>query len=428
MAGTSVKGDMTLLVDELGLEAAFRFSPSSGGAEWTADGLARLLAEARVSGVSSRRLEEVLRSFAPAKAPVTEIVAKGQAPEAGLPEEAEWNDLETPPEYKPFEAESIAGAAGPELYRVRIERVARERTVKKAGAFPFMPSREEKTVEYEKVEVREPVVVDTRVIRSFWVPKGTLVARTAPARPGKPGKSVQGKPIPPGRDEDANFHIGTGLSREKGDIVSAEAGFVRVGARWADIVPFHSGDYAIRLSGDNSTVLLDYSPGDKRLPPPDAAAILQEAVELGQSVESLIGIEETASALLKATRSGQALTGYSLSGDRDAAATVEISPDKLKATLSVMKGRGKGKPLELSMVSAALSGHRLKGVKVDKLKADVLAFFKGKETELFRYPLAEGKDPVKGKARSTRRSPRRPPGCRALPGASTSFLLPPLPG
>ncbi|PKL07397.1 MAG: hypothetical protein CVV51_14310, partial [Spirochaetae bacterium HGW-Spirochaetae-7] len=275
MAGTSVKGDMTLLVDELGLDASFRFSPSPGGKEWSADGLARLLAESRVSGVSSRRLEEVLRSFTSAKAPATEIVAKGQVPEPGLPEEAEWADLETPPEYKPFESEAIAGAAAPELYRIRTERVARERTVKKAGAFPFMAPREVKTVEYEKVEVRERVVVDTMVLRSFWAPKGVLVARTAPARPGRPGKSVQGKPISPGREEDSVFHLGKGLSHEKGEIVTAEAGFVRVGSRWADLVPFHSGEYAIRLSEDGSTVLLDYSPGDRRLPPPDAAAILQ---------------------------------------------------------------------------------------------------------------------------------------------------------
>ncbi|PKL07037.1 MAG: hypothetical protein CVV51_14800, partial [Spirochaetae bacterium HGW-Spirochaetae-7] len=126
----------------------------------------------------------------------------------------------------------------------------------------------------------------------------------------------------------------------------------------------------------------------------------QEAVELGQSVESLIGIEEVASVLLKSTRSGQVLAGYSLSDDRDAIVTVEISPDRLKASLGIIKGRGKGKPLDLAMVSTALSGHRLKGVKVDKLKADVIAFYKGKEAELLQYPLTTGKEPVKGKDRS----------------------------
>ncbi len=400
MAGATVRGDITLLVDEFGLEASLRFAPSAEGPEWGADGLARLLAEARVVGVQNRRLEEAIQAFAKAGGPAIEAVARGQSPELGMPEDAEWADLRTPPEYLPFEDETVAEAAPPDLYRVRTERVARERVVKKPGALPFLPPREEKIVEYEKVESREPVAVDTRVIRLFWTPKGTVVARLTPSRPGKAGKNVYGKPVPPPQADDAAFHVGKGLTKGKGEIVSDEAGFVRVGARWADLIPFSAGEYSIRLSDDHATVLLDYRPGDKRLPPPEAAPILAEAAALGQAPENLISAEEAASALLKSTRSGQPLAGYSLSCDRDGYARVDISPDKLKATLNAVKGRGRGKPLTLAMVSEALAGHKLKGVKIDRLKADVVAFYKGKETELSDYPLAEGKEPVKGKDRS----------------------------
>ncbi|PKL26060.1 MAG: hypothetical protein CVV47_02715 [Spirochaetae bacterium HGW-Spirochaetae-3] len=400
MAGAMVRGDMKLLVDEFGLEAAFRFTPSNDGPEWNADGLARLLAEARVAGVQGRRLEEALQNFAKAREPAIEVVARGQSPELGTPEDAEWSDLRTPPEFLAFEDKTIAEAAPPELFRVRSERIARERIVKKPGALPFLPAREEKIVEYEKTESREPVAVDTRVIRLFWTPKGAVVARLSPSRPGKSGKNVYGKPVPPPQADDAAFHLGKGLTRVKGEVVSDEAGFVRVGARWADLVPFRAGEYSIRMSDDHATVLLDYSPGDKRLPPPEAAPILAEAVALGQAAENLIPEEEAASALLKSTRSGQPLTGYSLSCDRDGYARVDISPDRLKATLNVVKGRGRGKPLTLPMVSESLAGHKIKGVKVDKLKVDVVTFYKGKETELSDYPLAEGKEPVKGKDRS----------------------------
>jgi len=400
MAGLAIRGEIKLLIDELGLEAAFHFNPDQAGAEWGSDGLTRMLAEARIAGVPGRRIDEILQSFAKSKQAAVEVVARGQAPEAGLPEYAEWADLPTPPEFQAFADETIAAATSPELFRIRVERVARERIVKKPGALPFLPPKEEKVVEFEKVEIREPIAVDTRVIRVFWAPKGTLVAKTAPARPGKAGKNVYGKPIPPPPSDDAVFHLGKGLSRVKGEIVADEAGFVRIGARWADLLPFRSGEYSIRLSDDGSTVLLDYSPGDKRLPPPDAGPILQEAIALGQAPEHLIPVEETASALLRSTRSGQALAGFSLSCDRDASVSVAVSSDKLKATLTIIKGRGKGKPLALAMVSEALAGHKFKGVKIDKLKADVVAFYKSKATELVDYPLAEGKDPVKGKDRT----------------------------
>ncbi|HUW69697.1 MAG TPA: flagellar assembly protein A [bacterium] len=400
MAGITVKGDIQLLVDGLELEASLRFEPASDGAEWAIDGLVKLVTEARIAGVTNRRLEEVLQAFGKSRTRTLEIVARGQAPEPTIPEEAEWGDTSTPPEFQPFESAAIVDAPPPNLYKIRVDRVARERVVKRSGLLPFLPSKAEKIVDYDKVEVREPVAVDTRVLRSFWASKNAIVAKISPPRPGKPGKNVYGKPIPAERGDDLSFYIGNRLTRGKGLLLAAESGFVRVGIRWADLIPFGAGTYSTRLSLDGSTVLLDYSPGDSRLPPPDAETILKEAQELGQSAEQLISVEEIASALLKSTRSSQPLSGFSLSGDRDAEAKVTIAPDKLRASLTIIKGRGRGRALDLSMVSAALSGHRLKGVKVDKLKADVIAFYKSTETELLDYVLTEGKDPVRGKDRT----------------------------
>ncbi len=400
MAGTIARGNLRLIVDELGLEAAFRFEPKADGDEWAADGLARLLSEARIAGVNARRLEEALQAFAKAKETHVEVVARGHAPEAGLPEAAEWLEAETPEEYLAFMDETAAAAPPPELYRLRTERVARERVVKKPAALPFLPPKVEKVVEYDKVETREAVTVDTRVQRLFWAERGAVIARLSPSRPGKAGKSVYAKPLPPPAAEDTAFYLGRGLSRDKADIRTDEAGFVRVGARWADLVPFGPGRYALRLSDDGATVFLDYHPGDKRLAPPDAGAILAEAAALGKGSEALIGPEDAQAALLRSTRSGQPLLGFSLSNDRDAEARVDVTPDRLKATLGVVKGRGRGRQLELAMVSAALAGHKFKGVKIDRLKADVVAFYKGKETELLDYLLVEGKAPVKGKDRA----------------------------
>jgi uncharacterized protein (DUF342 family) len=399
MAGTIVRGEIHLSVDLSGLEAHLVFKPVQDGPEWGADSLQKLIAEARLVGVPGKRPEEILQSFSKSKTTASEMLVLGQIPEQGAPESAEWTETTTPPEYQPFEPAAVAEAKPPALYRIRVDRIAKERIVKKTAALPFLPPKQEKVTEYEKVEVREPLAVDTRVLRTFWTSKGSLVARVYPAKPGKPGKDVYGKPVMPERFEDSNFALGKGLARDKGNIVAESSGFVRVGARWADLVPFQAGEYSIRLSADSATALLDYTPGDTRLPPPDAGVLLQEAVALGVQADTLLSVGETEAALLRATRSGQVLSGFSLSCDRDAVARVDVSADKLKATLTVVKGRGKGKPLELSMVSAALAGHKFKGVKIDKLKADVVAFYKGKQVELLDYPLVEGKDPVKGKDR-----------------------------
>lgn len=402
MAGPTIRGELKLLIDELGLEASFSFKPDTGAGagEWGTDGLTRMLAEHRIVGVQARKVDEVLQALAKAKGPVLEPVARGQAPEPGTPEYAEWLEIETPPEYQAFGDETIAEAPPPSLFRLKIERVARERLVRKPGALPFLPPKEEKITEYEKVEIKEPLAVDTKVIRQFWAPKGSCVARIVPSRPGRAGKNVYGKPIQPSSAEDSAFHLGKGLVKEKGDILAEESGFVRVGARWADIVPFSAGDYAVRLSDDGVTILLDYSPGDKRLPPPDAGPVLAEATALAGGDQNLISAEDIASILLRSTRSGQALSGFSLSSDRDASVSVTVSPDKLRASMDIYKGRGRGSLLALTMVSEALTGLRFKGVKTDRLKADVIAFYKGKESELLDYLLAEGKEPVKGKDRT----------------------------
>jgi uncharacterized protein len=401
MAGISAKGSVELLVDGLGIEAILKFTPDDqGGAEWTAESLQKIVAEARLTGLPPRRIDEVLANFAKAHAAVTEVIIRGQLPLPGAPEEAEWMDFSTPEDYLPFESRAMATAGAPELFTIQVEKIAHERKVKKPGALPFLPSRVETVVEYEKVERRKPVSVDPKVLRSFWAPAGTVVARLLPPRTGKPGKDIFGKTILSDRDENAGFHLGRGLSRGKNEVMCDESGFIRVGSRWADVVPFSGHRVALRVSDDNAAVLLDFSPGDKRLPIPDAPDLLEEAKALGGAAEGMMGHDELETLLARSVRNGEALKGYSLSCSHDAEVRVQVSPDRLKATMTIIKGRGNGKPLELSMVSAALAGQRFKGVKIDKLKADVIAFYKSQELELLDYPLVEGKAPGRGKDRT----------------------------
>jgi len=85
-----------------------------------------------------------------------------------------------------------------------------------------------------------------------------------------------------------------------------------------------------------------------------------------------------------------------ISPDQDGGFSIEISEDRLKAVLSIRKGRGKGKPLVLKDVGTAIRGAGLKGLDFEKIKRDILEFYRGPSVELSGYVLAEGKQPLQG--------------------------------
>ena len=86
--------------------------------------------------------------------------------------------------------------------------------------------------------------------------------------------------------------------------------------------------------------------------------------------------------------------------DRDAKVEVKVSPDGVAATLSIWKGRGRGRPLELSAVSAALKASGVRGFKAEELKKDVLAFYKGQGGRAPRLSPRPGPGPGRGKGRT----------------------------
>ncbi len=396
----SARGELKLQVDELGLEAVFRFIPdATGGASWNTDSLVRILSEARVPSPPVASLEKAVDAFSRAKAPILVTVAKGHPPIPGSPESVQWEPPEAEAEYDAFRDRLCAQAGPPQLFTVRIERIAREKVITKPAALPFLPPKRETVTEYEKREVRDAVQVNPAVRASFWSPAGKLLGKIQPARPGKPGINLFGKPIP-APVEDRPFALGQGLSRSKGEVLCERAGFVRYGDGWADLVPFDAHQWSVRLSTDGATALLDFRPGHTQLPAPDAQAILTQASELGATPDSMTDAASLGTVLADAIGRGKALENFSLSLDRDAQVLLVVSEDQQLATLSLQKGRGRGKQLQLADVSRALSEAKLKGLKTDKFKADVLAFYNGPDSELRDYILVEGRLPAKGKDRT----------------------------
>jgi len=394
MPAPSLHGHITIAADDL--EAFLNFAPSPEGVEITTTTINKLVADHRLPAIPAKKAEELLFSFAKAKENQSVILLRGTAPEPGRPEEVEWEALDTPEGYQGFLSEALADAGPPALFKISSERIAHERMVKKSGIF----GKVEKIVEYEKIERKEAVQVDTQVLRCFWVAAETSLGRVDPPSPGRPGKTIAGKPIPAPTTDDTSFYLGDGLIKDKNIIRSSRAGFVRIGPGWADLLPFEDHSWEVTQSPNGTTVLLNFKAGHRRMPMPDLDEIQKAALEFAEAAECLIDQEEMERSISAAIRNGSTLNDFHLSCERDAAIQISISDDKLKATLTIVKSRGKGKPLELSAISSAIGAARLKGLKNDTLKKDILEFYHSSRLELAEYLLAEGKAPTSGKDRT----------------------------
>ncbi|HUW41624.1 MAG TPA: FapA family protein [Rectinemataceae bacterium] len=399
MSQNAAKGDLTLTIEENELEATIRFVPDPNGAEWTSEKLLRIFMDARIGGWSPKRAEELIQKLSRSRSAALEVVAKGEAPQPPVPEIPEWTDLPVPSELADAAAALLAESPPPILFRVKAETVRVEKTVKKPGALPFLPPRLEKVTVAERREKRERVYPDETVLSFGYARRGERVGILSIAKPGKQGKSIFGQPLPSPVDG-GPFCLGAGILRQKNELLAEADGIVRRGERWIDLIPLSEHSWSVECSPDGVSYLLSYTPGDRRLAAPSAAEVLAKAGELGASEDGLLDSDELSRLLSAAAASGKALFARSISKDRDAAVRVDVSPDGLAARLSIWKGRGSGKPLELAAVSAALKASGVRGFKVEKLKNDIVDFYRSRRAELEDYLLCEGRAPGRGKGRS----------------------------
>ncbi|MAG13511.1 MAG: hypothetical protein CMN78_02825 [Spirochaetales bacterium] len=155
------------------------------------------------------------------------------------------------------------------------------------------------------------------------------------------------------------------------------------------------GNWRLTLSDDRLTVVLDYAP-NQDMANPVADEILESAGELGVVKDGLFEAQKLDTVLRNAESSGIPLKSYPICEDIDGGVTIDTDEKDLKATLNVRKGRGGGKPLVLKEVGVTLRASGIKGLDFEKLKSDILEFYRGTEIELLEYELAQGKPPEKG--------------------------------
>ncbi|HOV63819.1 MAG TPA: FapA family protein [Spirochaetia bacterium] len=392
MKTPELNGSLDIKVDSDGLIAWLVFTP---GTETVSGDFVQKLLSARgiTEAPNLRKVDEAFRLFAQAKDVTSVEILRGTPPIPPTPEEFEWAISPIPPELKEEADRVLRDAAQPEITRIRVEKEKVEKKVLKKSKLPFAQAKEDVVFEYQKREIKERIPVDPTVLETGWAEAETRIAVIMPAKPGRPGRNIFGKPIMPQNLTEAGIYEGAGVKRGRGELTAVVTGFVRRGVNWVDIVPFSRHLWEVKLSKDKATVLLDFTPGSPGASAPDPDEILKAALALGAKVDSLLSVAEIFSLVASLIRGGKPVVDVPLSQDEDASFSITVSEDKLTATLSIKKGRGRGKPLVLNEVGKLIQKSGLKGLNYKQIQEDLVAFYRGPATELKAYILGQGVAP-----------------------------------
>jgi uncharacterized protein (DUF342 family) len=393
-----MKAEVALSIDALGLEAVVTLKGSAGGAEITVESVAALLrAKGVKEGFVPEAAEKAIRALQhKPEEPVRFVAARGVPPHPLEGERFALEPLAVPPRLQVFARTFLAEAPAPEVYRLSEHRVQKKRKVLKKPALGFLRPKEVIETVVVKQTVREKVAVDPTVQAFGYVRKQAVVARARPAGQGKAGRSIFGRPLPPPRLPGEELFLGAGLVRAGLEVRAEASGFLRQGANWCDLVAFQDHEAVVSPAPDKSACFLSYTPGDRRVPAPRAGEVIEQAVRLGVPRERLLPEAEIQRLLAEAASGGQPLQRVPLVPSSDASISIQVSSDKLKATLSIRKGKGAGRRLNLQEVSNAIRASGVRAFNAEVVKKDLASFYAGGQAELKDYLLAEGRAPGTG--------------------------------
>ena len=389
----AVKGNLNLEIDEQGVEVRITITPDENGADITVDGIRALLEEKKVrQGIDSEAIDRAIRTLARNRIdPVSFLSASGTPPRAPAPETVVFEPCPVPERLAAVSRSVLDAAAPARGFRLREERTRTEKKVLRKAALPFLPPREETEVEVQKRTVREEVPIDPNPVEVSWVTAGSVVARFRPGSPGKEGRSVFGRLVPAPRIDLARFLVLEGLTRSGAEVKADVSGFLRRGTTWCDVVAFRDHSIRVAASRDGLSCFLTVVPGDEGAPAPDPGQVLALAAELGFPAPSLLPEHEIETLMQDAVLRRAELRAVSITPPVNGAAVVTVSEDRLKATLSLRKGRGGGAPLTTAAVNEAIRSSKVRGLNPVIVRKDLLAFFAGREIELVDYLLATGR-------------------------------------
>ena len=320
------------------------------------------------------------------------VALTAQAPGKPLPDTLEWQRHPVPPDLAAEGEIALAAAPQPQVFDILVTKEKVEQVRQKKAVLPFLRPKVEKTVRIVRHDSRIPVGVDPKPEETGFVRRNDALALIRPGKPGSPGRNLRGAPIPGAKPEKIKVLVGDGVSLRGSEIRAEVDGFYRRGRNWVDLVPYRESQIRVYASRDRLTCLLDFRPGTGR--PPSAAAVLAAALEAGFTPASLLSAANIDELLARSAAEAAPLSRHVISSSRDGVFAIEVSDDRMRATLTLCRATGNGKPLSLAEVGKEINARGFMGLDLARVRRDILAFHHGGARELPEYVLVEGVAPV----------------------------------
>ncbi|MCF6336237.1 MAG: FapA family protein, partial [Spirochaetales bacterium] len=389
-----MKGNLQLIFNDDKTSAAVTFTPSEEGEEWTENRIKALLeTEGVKEGIKPGSIEKAAREIVAAKEEITFTIAESEAPVSKSEGSFEWKSLKIPHELIPDAERIFKVAFTPEITQNIEKNIKVRKKVQKKSKLPFGKSKVESITVIEKKIFKEPVKVDPEIIMTGWADAGDILAERGEAEEGKPGVSVLGEQLESGKSD---FYTGKGVKSEGRELIAEYSGFIRRGKNWIEIIPFKHQSWTVSLSKDKSTPLLKILPDAQNLTMPSTDSIVAKAVALGIPEDKIINKSLITRIVNETVSSGSLLEDFPLIVDQDASFSITTSEDRIRGFLNMKKGRGNGKALKLNEIGEAIKKSGFAGLNFQKIKKDILTFYKSPLLEMKDYILAEGKLPEMG--------------------------------
>ncbi len=389
-----MKGNLQLEFNKNKTTVELVFYPDKDGGEWSEKRIKALLEGGGIKkGIISDKIKEAEEAIKKTESKVRMLVAESEAPVPKSEGTYQWEIPEIPSDLSSDAERIFKVAFDPEITIDRVKNIKVQKKVKQKSKLPFGKAKEGIVTTIEKKVIKESVEVNPEVIMTGWADSDDILATRGEAEEGKPGISVLGEEL---KVQTLEFFPGKGIKKINNELIAEYSGFIRKGENWIEIIPFRHKFWAVTLSKDKATAYLKICPEAKQTSTPSSNSIIEKAVSLGIPSKNIIS-ESLISRIIKETiSSGSLLENFSLTGDQDSSYSVTASKDGLKGLLTMMKGSGNGKALKLNEIGEAIKKSGFQGLDFQKIKEDILAFYKSPGLEMKDYVLIEGKAPEKG--------------------------------
>jgi uncharacterized protein len=389
-----LKGNLILEFNTNKTSAHLVFTPTENGEDWPEKRIKSMLESEGVNeGIIADSIKKAEESISKTDEELKILVAESENPVPFLIGNYQWETLEIPPQLKVDSERIIKNALDPEITRKIVKNIRVKKKVEQKSKLPFGKSKTAEITAVQKKIVIEQVEINPEVIKTGWADIGSVLAIKGKDTEGKPGKSVLGEEIP---SETIEFYIGKGVTNKNDELIAEYSGFIRRGGNWIEILPFDGKAWIVSLTKDKSSAFLKLLPGIQTETAPSTESIIASAVSLGIPKEDLINESVINRIINETVNSGSFLENFSLSKDKDAFFSVTSSEDGMKGYLTMIKGRGNGKTLKLNQVGEAIKKSGFVGLDFNKIKEDILSFYRSSSLELKNHILIEGKAPEAG--------------------------------